>query len=98
MKHFGASLVAVRASPEMGGGTAGRGFEPSFGCLPVLLSRSKLCHADRLEEGFQMVESSRIVGMAVAGEDDRRVLVTRGSSRATTRPRRVGCLENSGKI
>ena len=37
---------------------------------------------------------------AVAGEDDRRVPVTRWSSRATTRPRRVqarGKLENFGK-
>ena len=61
-----------------------------------------------MEERKRKVESSQIVGMAVAGEDDRRVPVTRGPSRAPSRPRRVqarggawGCLkiwEKSWKI
>ena len=51
----GARLKGFRGSPELGGGTAGRGFEPPVGCLPVLLSRHKSCHVDRLEERKKMV-------------------------------------------
>ena len=58
--------MAVRASPESGGGTAGRAFEPPFGCLTVLLWSSKMAQKDGLEEENKRVESSQIVGMAVA--------------------------------
>jgi len=82
----GARLKGFRASPELGGGTAGRGFEPPVGCLPVVLSRPKTCQSDRLSKRKKKVESSHIAGKAVAGEDDRRVLVTHESSLAATRP------------
>ena len=66
----------------------------------MLIWSSKICQKDRLEEGFHKVKSALIVGMAVAGEDDRRMPVTRWPSRAPSRPMRVrarGKSENLGK-
>ena len=55
--------MADRASPELGGGRPIRVFKPPVGPLPVVLSRSKKAHLDRLDEGFQKVESARIAGV-----------------------------------
>ena len=55
--------MVFRSSSENLGGTAGRDFKPSVGCLPVLLWSSKICQKDRLEEGFHKVESALIAGV-----------------------------------
>lgn len=73
----------------MGGGRSIRGFKPPIGQASVLRSCSKGCQKDRMNEGFQRVESAQIVGVTVAGEDDWRMSVTRGSPRTTTHPKRV---------
>ena len=63
LKSKGGDLVGFRASPESGGGAAGRGFEPPVGPPPVLRSASKLAQKDRLGKGYTLVESSRIAGV-----------------------------------
>ena len=55
--------MAVRASPESGGGTAGRGFEPPFGSPPVLRSAPKKPLLDRLSKRNKLVESAYIAGV-----------------------------------
>ena len=55
--------MADRASPELGGGRPIRGFKPPVGRLPVVLSGSKKAHLDRLDEGFQKVESASIASV-----------------------------------
>ena len=49
--------------PESRGGTAGRGFEPPVGCLPVVLSKPKTCQSDRLSKRKKLVESACIAGV-----------------------------------
>ena len=47
--------MADRASPEFGGGAAGRSFEASFGPSPVLRSASNKAQMDRLKESIKLV-------------------------------------------
>jgi len=62
LKYFGGHLVAVRCSPELGGGGASRAFEPPFGRLLVVFSRLNMSHLDRLRKSKNLVEQTKIAG------------------------------------
>lgn len=90
LSHFHGRLKRFRASLKNERQSVGREFKGPVEVSLVLLSASKACHEDRLVKGFKVVESSLIAGMAVAGEDDRRVPVTCPPSRAATHPSMLG--------
>ena len=51
--------MEIRCSSEKEGGCFSRGFKPPVEAPPVLVSGIKICHANRLEERFIVVQSSR---------------------------------------